>query len=182
MSKKKQTTFALALFCLMLIALSAGTQNAKATPIAVRVIPLSETKIVLGEQTQFLAQAQYIGNYSYKWYANQEEIQNTTSIIIQNATGSFLTYIPTQFGIFNITCVVTDLTGTFDPGTSTPVTLTVLTDKPVAQGAPTQGQTSDNSQLPLQAIIIAVILVIAVIGAAIVIVIRQRNSKKIKSP
>lgn len=165
----------------MLIAFSAGTQNAKADTLNVRAYVLSDPKVPSGGQIQFLAQAQYIGNYSYKWLSNGTEIQNATSTIMQNATGSFLTYNSSEVGNFNITCVITDLTGTFDPGTTTPITVTVLPITAVILATPPQGQQSEN-QLPLQTILIVAIVVIAVIVAATVIVIKQRNSKKTKKP
>ncbi len=188
MSKKRMVTCAFIVFCVAFAA-SFGIQNVLGATLAARVFPLSDLKIVEGWQAQFMAQAQGgSGNYTYKWYSNETQIQNSTSTITVNATGSILTYIPTQFGSFNITCTVIDNAATNSSATTTPITLTVLSDDPMVQATPPQGQKSASPTdtldsgtqgLSIEVIIVAVIVVVAVVGAFVAfLATKQRKSKK----
>jgi len=177
LAKKKLITYALTVFCLTLIVFSAGAQNAKAQQLACIIGPPPSTPtILINSQVQLEVKISGgWGNYSYQWYTND------TAIV--NATSSTLTFKVTQIGGYNITCKVTDATGTIpNPATSNIINLKVVSD---TGGVSVQGsgpQSSDNQGAAETVIIAVAIVIIAVAIATSVIVMKKRNSKKTKNP
>jgi hypothetical protein len=171
-------TFSLIAVCIGLMVFSTGNQNATALEtISVQILPPSETTIIINTEVQLTAQANGgPGAYEYRWSANDVAINS-------NFTSATCTFNVTQIGPYKIECLVRDATGVIPGYASAPEIYVYAIAPPMLATvkAPTASPETSSGNQDLT-IIIASVIVIAVIGAATIIIIKQKKPKQSNTP